>query len=375
MTDFTLPNEPKKLTVEHFDLLLQHMNAVGASDTYIHTSETVLMDIQGNKTSVTTKPTTMKTVEDIAKEIAGDNAVSRLSAGESIDSGLEKRYDGKRFRYRTNLSNTKIFGVSGIQITIREIPIDPPPLEAIGLTKEHAIYQNFFPKQGMVLVTGPTGSGKSTLMASCLAANVAEEDCHRVYNTYESPIEFVYDNIVKPSARVFQTSVPDGIHSFKRGIENSLRRKPEVIVVGEMRDPETIAAAIDAGQTGHLVVGTTHTTGVPATARRLITVFPANERDGRQADIIDQMHMIVAQKLLRTVDGKRVAVRETLIFDPMMKDGLLAVDPLRLTTAIRRIMEEKNIGMLLEAKRYFDEGIISAKEYDALARTFQGEMG
>jgi defect-in-organelle-trafficking protein DotB len=373
MKDFNFPNEPVKITKDHFEDILSHMDNVEASDIYIHSGERILMDIHGNKVDVTKNPTTFNTVEGFAKLIAGDNAIARLNSSEAIDKEFERKKEGKRYRYRVNLTNTKFNAQSAIQITIRAIPVDPPKLNTIGLTNEHPIYKGFFPKQGMVLVTGPTGSGKSTLMASCLAENISEPDCNRIYNTYESPIEFVYDNIKKQSARVFQTSVPDGIKTFQRGLENSLRRKPEVIVVGELRDPETITAAIDAGMTGHLVIGTAHTNGVPATVRRLITVFPANERDGRQADILDQLHMVVAQKLLRTVDGKRVAVRETFIFEPKIKDYLLGIDPLKINLTIRKIMNDKKIGMIFEAKKFLDKGIISEHEFRLLAGSFSSE--
>jgi defect-in-organelle-trafficking protein DotB len=141
-----------------------------------------------------------------------------------------------------------------------------------------------------------------------------------------------------------------------------------------MRDTNTISAAIDAGMTGHLVIGTAHVTGVPATTRRLITAFPKDERDARQADIIDQLHMVVAQKLLKTVDHKRVAVRETLLFTNKMKDHLLGIDPLKLNKEIRKIMESKNIGMVYEAEEYLKQGIIERIEFEKLAADFKGEL-
>ena len=220
-------------------------------------------------------------MEIITKHLQGDNAIGRLNSGEPIDDELEIKLDIegelRRFRFRLNFTGTKVEGKDAIQATIRSIPVTPPPLEKIGLSRDHFIYKNFFPMQGLVVVTGPTGSGKSTLMASCVAELLREEFANRVINTYEAPIEFVYDEIDSPSCLVTQSSVPQNCSTFKKAIENSLRRKPEIIIVGEMRDAETIAAAIEAAQTGHLVIGTSHTNGVPETIRRLINTFGADE--------------------------------------------------------------------------------------------------
>jgi defect-in-organelle-trafficking protein DotB len=371
--EFYMENEPQKLLEEHFDIILGHMHKVGASDIYLSSSEKVCMDISGNKIDVTKRMTTFKTIEGFAKKLVGDNAIARLNNAEFIDLGHEQRVDGERYRFRINLTNITIKGQSGIQITIRSITVDPPALELIGLDVNHNIYKNFFPMNGLVLVTGPTGSGKSTLMASCVATKLAEPNCNRIINTYEEPIEFVYDNVEKQNSRIYQTSVPNGVASFSEGLKSSLRRAPEVIIIGELRDAETISAAVEAGQTGHLVIGTAHTTGVPATVRRLITKFPSNERDSRQADILDQLHMIVAQKLLKTKDGKRVAVRETLVFTSEMKDSLLSENPLKINLAIRKILNDHNLGMLKDAKKYLDDGIIDELEYKFLAGDFSGE--
>jgi defect-in-organelle-trafficking protein DotB len=365
--------EQNKITHEDFYKILFHMVKLGASDTYLHSGDYIIMDISGRKTVVTNLQLTFGTIEKIAKRIAGDDAVTRLNSGDFIDKEFDFKDDGDRYRFRINITYTIANGNTAIQITIREIPVDIPSLEKIGCSINDEIYQNFFPAQGLVLVTGPTGSGKSTLMASCIAQKLQDPDCHRIFNAYEAPIEFVYDKIDKPTSRIYQTPVRD-VKDFSRCISNSLRRKPEVIIVGELRDYETISAAVEASQTGHLVISTAHTTGVPNTVRRLITVFPSNERDGRQADILEQLHMIVAQRLLRTVDGGRVAIREKLIFTQAMKDSLLEADPLKINLAIRRILTDHNEGMIIESKKLFDSGKISELEYKLMEKTFGAEI-
>lgn len=140
-----------------------------------------------------------------------------------------------------------------------------------------------------------------------------------------------------------------------------------------MRDTGTIAAAIEAAQTGHLVIGTAHTNGVPETIRRLINVFGAAERESRQADIIDSMQMVVSQRLLKTVDNKRVAVREHLKFTQGIKERLFQANPMKINMETRKILSENNAGMLLDAKRQLEAGVVLQEEYDELAKTFAFE--
>ena len=361
-----------KITEQDFIPLLLEMIKLEASDIYLQSGDLILMDIHGRKINVTTIPVTFNSLEKIAKLIAGDDAISRLNRDDAIDIKYEFKNDGNRYRFRINITPTVAKGQSAIQITVREIPLKIPTLSEIGLSIDNIIYKKFFPNQGMVLITGPTGSGKSTLMASCIAEKLQEEDCHRIFNTYEAPIEFVYDSVKKISSRIFQTTVND-ISKFGHWISNSLRRKPEVIIVGELRDIESISAAVEAGQTGHLVISTVHTQSVPATVRRLITSFPSHERDGRQADIIDQLHMVVAQRLLRTIDGKRIAIREMLIFTPEIKDMLMNVNPLKITQAIRKIMNDQGVGLSFEAKKMFEQNIISEREYKYISSSLSSE--
>jgi defect-in-organelle-trafficking protein DotB len=375
--DYLIPNEPHKFTEKDFNSILIHLNNIDGSDVYMQSGDRIIMDVSGFKRKVSRNPISFDSMEVILKEIIGENAVGRLNSGEPIDDEYETKLeiDGEiqRFRYRMNFTGVKKHGKDGIQATIRSIPVTPPPLEKIGLSREDLIYKSFFPLQGLILVTGPTGSGKSTLMASCVAELLGEAEAHRVFNTYESPIEFVYDEIDSPSCLITQSSVPQNCKSFKKGIENSLRRKPEIIIVGEMRDRETIAAAIEAAQTGHLVIGTAHTNGVPETIRRLINTFDSSERESIQSDIVDCLQFIVAQRLLKTVDGKRTAVREYLKFTQGVKERLLNVDSKKINLETRKILNEKNISMEIDAREQMEQGIVLEAEYLELADTFAFE--
>ncbi len=159
------------------------------------------------------------------------------------------------------------------QLFFRVIPTTPPTLAELALEPE--LIKSITPNQGVVYVTGATGSGKSTLLAAIIREVAERSDSHRKILTYESPIEFVYDNINKPNAIVSQTEVPRHIPSFSQGVRNALRRNPKLILIGEAPDPQTIQAVIEAGLTGHPVYTTVHSNGVAETMRRLLTAWPS----------------------------------------------------------------------------------------------------
>jgi defect-in-organelle-trafficking protein DotB len=156
--------------------------------------------------------------------------------------------------------------------------------------------------------------------------------------------------------------------SFAAGVRNALRRKPRLILVGEARDEPTIAAVIDAALTGHPVYTTIHSNGVADSIRRMISTFPPEERHGRALDIIESMRMIVWQKLVRTVDGKRTALREYLVFTQEVRDVLIDT-PVELVTAkTRELLELHGQPIERDAKRKLEQGIIEERTYQLLVR-------
>lgn len=361
--------------------LYSHIIHHDISNIYIATNDYIFIDRNKHKVRITNRKFSKSAIEFLVKAMTGgESAIAALYSGDSLDRGDDVRLgdeikiENQRARFRINISNTFHLESDGFQITIRKIDYIPPFLEKIGFTAEDERYINFFSEQGLSLVTGPTGSGKSTTCAS-FVQHYALSGKHVIINTYEEPIEYVFDvvNTQSETSRVYQCEIPRGMPNFHYALKKSLRRQPEIIMIGELRDPETISAAIEAGLTGHLVISTTHTNGVPETVRRLITVFPEEERAGRQNDLIGQLNIILAQRLLRTVEGKKIAVREHLIFDQDTKNKLQVVDPLKLNVEIRKIMLERNNGMLIEADRLKKDGIISKEEYLKIANIYKDE--
>lgn len=362
---YLFPNEPLRFTPKHLEDLLAYCTQLNASDITIQTGEPILVEVYGKLYKITKRKLSNTEVGDLLNYIYGPNGTAQILSGIDVDTHFEFRPTRtERYRYRVNGTGCQVEGHPGIQLTLRTIPTNPPPLSAMNLPKE--IRDAIAPKDGVVYVTGATGSGKSTLLASIIKELAEESEGNRKILTYEAPIEFVYDAIDKPSSVVSQSEIPRHLPTFAAGVRNALRRKPRLILVGEARDAETIAAVIEAALTGHPVYTTLHANGVAETIRRLVGTFPKEERAGRTLDIIETIRLVIWQILVPTVDGKRVALREYLIFDEEVRDRLLTVSPEEVTAMTRLLLKEKGQPMIVDAKRKFDDGIISEREYKIL---------
>ncbi|KTD44199.1 DotB [Legionella parisiensis] len=357
-----MADEPTRFTPLFMDKMLEHTERLNASDITIQTGEPIYAEVYGKLLRITNRRLSNTELGDLINAIYGPNATTQLLSGKDIDTHYEFRPNrGVRYRYRVNGTACLVEGHDAIQITLRTIPTTPPRLETMNLPDN--VLEAVAPQEGIVFITGATGSGKSTLLASIIRDLIETEDSNRKVLTYESPIEFVYDEIETISAVVSQSEIPRHLPSFADGVRNALRRKPRLIMVGECRDAETISAALEAALTGHPVYTTLHTSGVAETMRRLVTSFSGEERLGRTIDILETIRLCIWQKLVPTVDEKRVALREYLVFDEEVRDILLESDPNDVTSATRKLVRQKGQLMTWDAKAKFEQGIISERVY------------
>lgn len=357
-----MANEPTRFTPVHLDQLLEHCEKLHASDITIQTGEPVYAEIFGRLSQVTNRKLSNTEVSELLNTIYGPNGVAQILSGRDIDTHYEFRPNrSQRFRYRVNGTGCMVEGHDAIQITLRTIPTTPPKLESLNLPQ--FIIDAIAPQEGVVYVTGATGSGKTTLLASIIRELIEHTESHRKVLTYEAPIEFVYDEIETTSAVVSQSEIPRHLPSFAAGVRNALRRKPRLIMVGECRDTETITALLEAALTGHPVYTTLHTSGVAETMRRLVSAFSSQEQRGRTIDILETIRLCIWQKLVPTVDGKRVALREYLIFDEEVRDILLHESTDHVTAATRQLVRERGQLMQVDAREKFEAGIISERDY------------
>jgi len=291
---------PGSRRIQHIDELFRAMKTLEASDLHLSSDETPIMRIHG----------VMKRLEEygvhnhddlkrILFAIAPKRNVDQFEA--EGDSDFAYELEGVA-RFRCNFFMDRK-GCGGV---FRLIP--SKILTAQQLHLEKAILDLCFLSKGLVVVTGPTGSGKSTTLAAMIDHINKNRDEHII--TIEDPVEFVHPNI---KCLVNQREVHVHTEGFKRALRAALREDPDIVLVGEMRDLETIAIAIETAETGHLVFGTLHTTTAPSTVDRIIDQFPSDQQAQIRVMLSESLKGVIAQTLLRTVDGKRVAAHEILL--------------------------------------------------------------
>lgn len=322
---FLINGEPHRFHQEDLNRLLVHAKSVGASDIYFKTSRPVTARVHGRLVRLTNRRLEHTEVVGITCDMyGGQNADLQLRTGKPIDQAYSVKVSrDQSLRFRWCATGGLVNGNFGISIVLRELEGIPRKLDRDELHPK--LLAGLFPEDGLVLVTGETGAGKSTLLASIIReiGENPEADSHIL--TYEAPIEYVYDKIETISCEIDQSAVPDHLGSFADGIRNALRRDPDIILVGESRDAETIKAAVLAAQTGHAVYTTVHSNNVATTFLRLIQALPVEELHSIMGSIIDSIRVIVSQRLVPSTDGKRCAVREFLVFDNAMRRELLSV--------------------------------------------------
>ena len=359
------PNEPTRFTKDDMDRLLVFCYKQGTSDITLQTNEPVIAEIHGKLVKVTLRKLNNAEIGDMLNLIYGPNGTTQLLSGKDVDTHYEVRPSRtERYRFRVNGTACQVEAHDAIQLTLRTIPSEPPTLASMDIP-EH-LMDALTPEEGVVYVTGATGSGKSTLLAAIIRHICESEQSNRKILTYESPIEFVFDSVNKPSSVVSQSEIPRHLPSFAAGVRNALRRKPRLILVGESRDEETISAVMEAALTGHPVYTTLHSNGVAEVMRRLVTTFPADERHGRTLDLIETIRLIIWQKLVPKTDGTRIALREYLVFDENIRDILTQEDPENVTRITRDLLKKHGQPMLVEAERYFKQGLIYERDYNLL---------
>jgi defect in organelle trafficking protein DotB len=366
------PDEPLRLFEEQVDELLLWCVKQRASDTTIQTDKPVYIEVDGILFPITRRSLDSADMANVLNRIYGPEALAKLASGQDLDLSYEIKPDrNTRHRFRVNITAVMSKGRDSVQVTLRTLPGLPPTMLDLGI--EQKIMDNWTPRQGLILVTGPTGSGKTTLLASgCRMMIEREQGCGKML-TYEAPIEYVYDAIIGPRSLVAQSEIPRHLPTFAAGVRNALRRKPNVILVGEARDRETVTAAIEAGQTGHLVFSTVHTIGVAATIRRMVSVFDPSERTERAYAMMETLRMVVTQALIPKVGGGRVGLREYLVFDEVIRETLLDMPIERWTSETQKLLLRHGQSMEQTATNAFKSGVIDRRSYLLLTKGFSGD--
>ena len=304
------------------DAFFKLMNDQGASDLHLVTGQQPVLRIQGDLTRVKYKELDNDGLKAMLYEIAPEDKVKIFEETGDVDFAYE--IPGLA-RYRANFFEQK-YGVAAV---FREIPSDILTCEQLGLPS--VVRRLASLPRGLVLVTGPTGSGKSTTLAAIVdEANKTRKD-HIL--TVEDPIEFVHRS---QEAVVNHREVGLHTRSFSAALKGALREDPDIILVGEMRDLETISLAIEAAATGHLVFGTLHTSSAAKTVDRVIEVFPANQQEQIRNTLSDGLRAVVAQNLFKRIDKKgRCAALEIMIAIPAIRNLIREAKTFQIPSAMQ----------------------------------------
>ncbi len=326
--------------------LLQLVIDEGASDLHITVGLPPMLRLSGALTPLDTEILTPEDTERLMKSITSDPRRVEISENGGVDFGFSF---GTQCRFRVSVLKQK--GCYGM--VLRTISNTLLTLEQIGLPG--SIKDLLYKPRGLILVTGPTGSGKSTTLASMIDVINKERDVHII--TIEDPIEFYHEH---NKSLITQREVGVDVPSFAEALTKALRQDPDVILVGEMRDLETIGAAVTAAETGHLVFGTLHTTGAAETIDRIVDVFPQNQQEQVRSQLAGGLEAVISQLLLPRKDtGGRVAAFEIMVKTPSIQALIREKKTFRITSDIQTGAKHGMVTLDAHLIHLYEQGLIS----------------
>ncbi|MEM9293688.1 MAG: PilT/PilU family type 4a pilus ATPase [Acidobacteriota bacterium] len=288
------------------DSLLKFMTKKGASDLHLKPTRPPLLRVDGKIVPVDLEPFRPDALREMLEGILDDAQKRRLEENKSVDLGYGVR---GLARFRGNLYLQR----GSMAATFRRVPFNIASAEDLDLPETLLDFCKIH--MGLVLVTGPTGSGKSTTLAAMIKHISRTRQVHVI--TIEDPMEFLFtDNM----ATISQREVGTDTVSFAEALRNAMRQDPDVIMVGEMRDPETVATVITAAETGHLVFSTLHTNSAPQTIDRILDTFPSDQQPQIRAQLGQILKGVISMKLVERKDGGRVASLEILKASPKVSN-------------------------------------------------------
>ena len=328
--------------------LLDMVVKQGASDLHIQVGQSPALRVDGSIYAVDGDPLTPEGTEELMRSITSPTNQDRLKESGGIDFGFSFM-DCARFR----VSVLRAKGAYGM--VLRQIPSEILSFEELGLPE--TVKELISRPRGLILVTGPTGSGKSTTLASMIDWINTRSDGHII--TIEDPIEYYHPH---KNCILTQREVGVDVPSFADAVRAALRQDPDVILVGEMRDLETIEAAVGAAETGHLVLGTLHTTGSARTVDRIIDAFPSNMKDQIRIQLASSIVAVISQVLCKKVSGGRVAAFEIMVTTTSISQLIRENKTYRIGSDIQTGARFGMIGLDNYLMKLYSDQLISAEE-------------
>ena len=320
----------------------------GASDLHISSGQPPIIRVDGDLRRVNAPPMEHKQVHGMVYDIMNDS--QRKAFEDELETDFSFEIPNLA-RFRVNAYNQN----RGAAAVFRTIPTEILSLEDLSAP---SIFKDICETpRGIVLVTGPTGSGKSTTLAAMI--NQVNQSQYSHVLTIEDPIEFVHES---KKCLVNQREVHRDTHGFSAALRSALREDPDIILVGEMRDLETIRLALTAAETGHLVFGTLHTSSAAKTIDRIIDVFPAAEKDMVRSMLSESLRAVISQTLLKKIGGGRVAAHEIMLGTPAIRNLIREDKVAQMYSAIQTGQSQGMQTLDQSLKALLNKGQISAEE-------------
>ncbi len=353
---------PKKETIYSMPDLLRLMVDAGAADLHVRVGIPPAYRDSGTLKRISGPPCEPEDVELLVKSIASDDHIQQLRTKGGADFGFafgdQARFRVSAFKERGNMA-----------LVLRQIPNDLLTIEQIGLDAQ-LVDRLLSTPRGMILVTGPTGSGKSTTLASMInIINETNDEAHII--TIEDPIEFYHPHKVGITT---QREVHVDVPSFAEALRRALRQDPEVILVGELRDLETIEMAVSAAETGHLVFGTLHTTGAAKTIDRIVNAFPMQQQETIRIQLSTVLQAVISQILCKRIPKGRVALHDILINTPSIAALIRDNKTFRIPSDQQTGTKYGMITLDENLFQKYQDGVISREDCMDKSADYQGMM-
>ena len=323
----------------------QFVNKEGLSDIHIQSGSAISLRINGIIEKQKTELVTVENVLSFLKKNLSKDQFDEFNNKKNLDFALE--LNKNRFRANAYL------GYNGCNIVLRKIETKIPDINDLNLPP--VVNQQINSDNGLILITGPTGSGKSTSLASII--NYINMNKQKNIITIEDPIEFIHN---ADQSIISQREI--GVHatSFANALRASLREDPDVILVGELRDLETTSLALTAAETGHLVLGTLHTSGAPNTIHRIIDMFPSEQQDQIRSQLASSLKLVMTQKLIRKIDGSgRVGAFEVMVCNAAIKNLIRENKIHQVPTVMQTGLKDGMITMDKSIENLINDGLIN----------------
>lgn len=350
------------------DDLLELAVQENASDLHLAVNLPPVMRIHGSLAPLDAEPLKPEDTERLMRSITPEHHLQALETVHGADFGFSYK-DVARFR-------VSIFHQKGsVGVVLRQIPTKMLTLEEIGLPPQ--MRDLLFKPRGLILVTGPTGSGKTTTLASMLNIINKERDCHII--TVEDPIEYFHGH---QKSVVTQREVGVDVPTFKEALRRALRQDPDVILVGEMRDLETMEAALTAAETGHLVFATLHTTGAARTVDRIVDAFPTNQQEQVRMQLSTSIVAVISQILMPRKDkAGRIAAFEIMIATSSIRSLIRDNKTFRITSDLQtgakwgmQTLDSNLLDLWRDGKIAYEELVTKAQDTEEVMQQIRGKQ-